>query len=241
LRPGNAKVTDYRLLQKRIGTSRNVIVQPSTYGLDNRCLLDALGQFERSAARGIAVVDRNVSDATLKELQAAGVCGIRFNLIQAGATTFEMVEPLAKRVAAFGWHVQVNASPEQILGGIAVWNRLPVSVVFDHMGHISAPSDRAFSMICSLVQKGQCWVKLSGCYIDTKVGAPTYADSAAVAKAYMKVAPERLIWGTDWPHPTTNDKPDDALLFDLLAEWSASESAWTRILVANPAMLYGFR
>jgi predicted TIM-barrel fold metal-dependent hydrolase len=241
LRPGNATVADYRLLQKRIGTKRNVVVQPSTYGVDNRCMLDALGQFGRANTRGIAVVNTGVLDAELKDLDAAGVCGIRFNLVQTGATTLEMVQPLAKRAAALGWHIQVNATAEQIFGSIAIWNRLPVPVVFDHLGHVTAPTAPVFGAIGKLLQRGKCWVKLSGAYMDTKVGAPSYADSAAVAKAYLREAPERLVWGTDWPHPTTNDKPDDAVLFDLLADWTGDERLWARILVDNPAMLYGFR
>ena len=115
LRPENATVADYRLLQKRIGIARHVIVQPSTYGVDNRCLLDALRQFGRATARGVAVVNTNVSDAELKEMDAAGVRGIRFNMQPAGVTTREMIKPLSKRIAGLGWHIQVNAPAEQIL------------------------------------------------------------------------------------------------------------------------------
>jgi predicted TIM-barrel fold metal-dependent hydrolase len=233
-------VADYRLLQRRIGITRHVVVQPSTYGTDNRCLLDALRQFGLETTRGIAVVNRDISDTTLAELKVAGVCGIRFNLIQAGATTFDMVEPLAKRIAGMGWHIQVNATPKQILAAQAVWTRLPVPVVFDHFGHVVSTKDPVFYAIVSWLQSGKCWVKLSGAYIDSKVGAPTYSDSAAVAKAYIQEAPGRLVWGTDWPHPTAHKKPDDALLFDLLAQWSRNKSTWHRILVDNPALLYGF-
>jgi predicted TIM-barrel fold metal-dependent hydrolase len=240
LRPGNATVADYRLLQRRIGIVRHVVVQPSTYGTDNRCLLDALRQFGLATTRGIAVVNRDISNTTLAELQAAGVCGIRFNLIQAGATTLDMVEPLAKRVAALGWHIQVNATPEQILAGQAVWTNLPIPVVFDHLGHAVSTREPVFGAIVRLLQGGKCWIKLSGVYIDSKVGPPAYSDSAAVAKAYIQEAPERLVWGTDWPHPTAHEKPDDALLFDLLARWSPNKSEWHRILVDNPAVLYGF-
>ncbi len=241
LHPANATVADYRLLQKRLGTTRNVIVQPSTYGVDNSCLLDALGQFGLSAARGIAVVNPAVSNAELKTLDAAGVRGIRFNLVQAGATSSDMIEPLSKRIATLGWHIQVNASADQILAAAALWNRLPVPVVFDHLAHVPEPRHPAFAAIATLLQKDKAWVKLSGAYIDTKIGPPTYADSTAVAEAYIKEAPQRLVWGTDWPHPTTNNKPDDALLFDLLAQWAVNEVTFTRILVDNPAKLYGFR
>jgi predicted TIM-barrel fold metal-dependent hydrolase len=204
-------------------------------------MLDALHQFGPGTTRGIAVVNTEVSDGALKELQIAGVCGIRFNLLQAGgATRLDMIQPLAKRIAALGWHVQINAPPDQILAAMPTWRTLPVPIVFDHLGHVSAARGPLFEALCNLLQSGKCWVKLSGAYIDTKVGAPTYADSGAVAKAYIKEAPERLVWGTDWPHPTATAKPDDALLFDLLAEWAQTQAMLTRILVDNPGKLYGF-
>jgi predicted TIM-barrel fold metal-dependent hydrolase len=240
LRPGDATVADYRLLENRIGTSRHVVVQPSTYGVDNRCLLDALRQFGAATARGIAVVNPDIADAQLKEMDTAGVRGIRFNLSQSGATTLEMVEPLAKRVARLGWHIQVNAPAEQIRSAAEIWNRLLVPVVFDHLAHVPEPGDSAYAVVSNLLQRGKAWVKLSGAYIDSTVGPPTYADRTAIAKAYVKQAPERLVWGTDWPHPTARRKPDDALLFDLLAVWVPHEPTRTRILVQNPMQLYGF-
>jgi predicted TIM-barrel fold metal-dependent hydrolase len=240
LRPANATVADYRLLQKRIGITRHVIVQPSTYGVDNRCMLDALRQFGQATARGVAVVNTHVSDPALKEMDGAGVRGIRFNMQPAGITTKEMIKPLSKRIAGLGWHIQINAPAEQILAAMPIWSSLPVPVVFDHLGHVSAPAVAAFNAMRRLLQSGHCWIKLSGAYMDTRVGAPTYADKGAVTKAYIKEAPERLVWGTDWPHPTENDKPDDALLFDLLAEWAVGKTVRNRILVENPAKLYRF-
>jgi D-galactarolactone isomerase len=243
LRPGDASVADYRKLQARIGTSRNVIVQPSTYGVDNRLLVEALGQFGPSA-RGVAVVNTDVTDAELKQLHAAGVRGIRFNLAQAGATTVEMVDPLAKRIAPMGWHIQVNAPAATILAAKDVWARQPCQIVFDHLAHVPHPDGVAhpvFAMVRGLLGDGKAWVKLSGAYADTKVGPPTYADSSAVAKAYVAAAPERLVWGSDWPHPSERDtKPDDAILFDLLADWAPDAGLRSRILVDNPARLYQF-
>lgn len=242
LRPADATVSDYRLLEKRLGIARSVTIQPSTYGTDNRCMLDALRQFGRARGRGIAVVDGNVSNAELRQMDAAGVRGIRFNLLQAGATPLDSLEPLAKRIAVFGWHVEVNASPEQIEANQATWNRIPVNVVFDHLAHITAPaqSHPAFGTIAKLLRQGKAWMKLSGAYMDRKTGPPTYADAGLVVRAYVKEAPERLVWGTDWPHPTEKKKPDDALLLDLLAEWVPEENTRNRILVDNAAKLYGF-
>jgi D-galactarolactone isomerase len=242
LRPGPATVADYRLLQKRLGTTRNVIVQPSTYGVDNRCLLDALHRFGLSATRGIAVLNTSVSDTELNELNAAGVRGIRFNLLQAGATTWDMLEPLSKRVAQLGWHVQMNASSAQILEASPLLQRLLCPVVFDHFGHTFARgrTDPAFNVIVKLLQARNGWLKLSGAYIDSRVGLDAYQKSTALAQAYLAQAPNQLLWGSDWPHPTAADKPDDAMLFDLLTQWVPDAVLRHQILVENPERLYGF-
>ncbi len=243
LKPADATVADYRMLQRRLGTSRNVVVQPSTYGTDNRCMLDALAQFG-AQSRGVAVVRPEVSDADLKALQAAGVRGIRFNLAQGGTTTIDMVDPLSRRVADLGWHIQVNAPADTITSAADLWRRLPCPVVFDHLAHVRGTDadDAAFTLVSELLQRGNAWVKLSGAYMDTKVGPPSYADKTRIAQAYVRMAPDRLVWGSDWPHPTekASNKPDDAILFDLLTVWAPDAATRSRILVANPATLYGF-
>jgi len=242
LKPADALVADYKLLQKRIGTSRNVVVTPSTYGTDNRVTLDAIAQIGPTA-RGVAVVDATVTDAELKRLNGLGIRGIRFNLVQAGATTAEMIEPLSRRVNDLGWHIQIHMKGEQIAGIEDLLLRVPSPIVFDHLGRLAQPNaldNPGFKTISKLIDKGRTWVKLSGAYQDTKVGPPTYSDTVAVARAYIKAAPERMVWASDWPHPTEKDKPDDAVLFDLLAEWAPEEVMRTRILVQNPATLYGF-
>ena len=242
LKPADALVADYKLLQKRIGTSRNVVVTPSTYGTDNRVTLDAIAQIGPTA-RGVAVVDATVTDAELKRLNGLGIRGIRFNLVQAGATTAEMIEPLSRRVNDLGWHIQIHMKGEQIAGIEDLLLRVPSPIVFDHLGRLAQPNaldNPGFKTISKLIDKGRTWVKLSGAYQDTKVGPPTYSDTVAVARAYIKAAPERMVWASDWPHPTEKDKPDDAVLFDLLAQWAPDEAMRTRILVQNPATLYGF-
>jgi D-galactarolactone isomerase len=243
LRPQDALVEDYRALQRRIGTARHVIVQPSTYGTDNRCTLDALATFGPEA-RAVAVVNDGVSDAELKRMDALGVRGIRFNLAQAGATTAEMIEPLSKRVNELGWHIQINATAAIIMSIMDILNRVPSPIVFDHLAHVPEPAginDPLFARVRGLIDKGKTWIKLSGAYQDTKIGPPTYADSSAVARAYVKAAPERMVWGSDWPHPSEQQvKPDDALLFDLLADWAPEETVRNRILVQNAETLYGF-
>jgi predicted TIM-barrel fold metal-dependent hydrolase len=244
LRPPDAPVDAYRLLQKRIGTTRNVVVTPSTYGTDNSCTLDAMAKLGASA-RGVAVVDASVADAELKRLNDLGIRGVRFNLVQSGATTVDMIEPLSKRVADLGWHVQIHMLGGEIVAIADLLKRLPSPIVFDHRARIPEPAGvdhPAFALVLNLVETGRAWVKLSGAYMDTKTGPPAYADTSKVARAYVKAAPERMVWGSDWPHPTekADSKPDDAILFDLLADWAPDEATRNRILIDNPAALYGF-
>ena len=243
LRPPEATVADYRLLQKRLATARNVVVQPSSYGTDNRCTLDALAQIGPTA-RAVAVVDTSVSDDELKRLAAAGVRGIRFNLVQKGATTVDMLLPLSKRVNELGWHIQIHMLGDQIVEIDELLQRVPCPIVFDHFGRIpgsESVNHPAFRVIRKLIDGGRAWVKLSSAYLNTRIGGPSYSDMAELAVAYVQAAPERMVWGTDWPHPTEKEnKPDDARLFDLLAEWVPIDSIRHRLLVENPEALYGF-
>ena len=241
----DATVSAYRLLQKRLGTTRNVVVQPLAFGIDNRCTLDALAQFGPSA-RGVAVVDTSVTDAELKSMAAAGVRGIRVNFTSLqswGKTTPEMLETLAKRVNELDWHVQVLMLGDQIAQMEGLLQRLPTQLVIDHLGRIPQPeglNHPGYAAVRRLLDKGRTWMKLSEAYADTKVGPPGYADTSKIARAYVSAAPERMIWGSDWPHPTQKEKPDDAVLFDLLTDWAPDEATRQRILVTNPEALYGF-
>lgn len=242
LKPGNASVADYRRLQQRLKTTRNVIVQPSSYGTDNRLLVDSLAQFG-GRARGVAVVDTGATDAQLRQLHAAGVRGIRISLTPPGITTWSMIKPLAARVAPLGWHVQVHAFAADLLPARDLFADLPCPVVFDHLGRVPQPDalhHPAATMIRDLLQRDRAYVKLSGFYFDSKVGAPGYTDSIELARAYAAEAPERVLWGSDWPHPTEQRKvlPDDAVLLDALALAVGDESKRHQVLVENPTRLY---
>ena len=243
--PQGATVTDYRLLQRRLGTTRSVVVQPSTYGVDNRCLVDALGQLG-SASRGVAVVDTGVQDAELKDLTTAGVRAIRVNFVSPqtwGTTTPDILETLTRRVTPFGWHVQILMTADQIAAHESVIKALPAQIVIDHLGRIPQPGGLNHPGVAAmrrLLDTGRVWVKLTEPYEDSKLGPP-YADSSEVARTYVQAAPERMLWGTDWPHPTQREiKPDDALLLDLLTNWAPDAATRQRILVNNPAELFGF-
>ena len=243
--PTEAAVPQYRLLQRRIGTTRVVVVTPRNYATQNAVTLDAISQLG-AAARGVAVLHPTVTDAELGRLHAGGIRGIRFSLNDpaTAVVTLDMVEPLSARVADLGWHAQFNIDGDQIVDWAPMLRRLPSATVFDHMGHPPLPAGTAHPshrVILELLDRGRTWVKLSGAYSNTRVGAP-YPEATAIARAFVKAAPERLVWGSDWPHPTEppDRKPNDAVLFDLLSEWAPDERIRHSILVENPAALYGF-
>ena len=245
LPPTDAAVPQYRLLQKRIGTTRVVIVTPRNYVTENQVTVDAIAQLGPNA-RGVAVLHPTVTDTELKRLHDAGVRGIRFSLADpaVAVVTLDMVEPLSKRVADLDWHVQFNVEGQQIVEWAALLRRLPSQIVFDHMGHSPLPAGiehPSHGIIRGLIDRGRTWVKLSGAYSNTSVGPP-YPDATKIAQAFVKAAPERMVWGSDWPHPSEapDRKPNDAVLFDLLSEWAPDEATRHRILVENPVALYGF-
>jgi predicted TIM-barrel fold metal-dependent hydrolase len=243
--PTNATAADYRLLQRRIGTTRVVVVTPRNYATENAVTLDALERFGANA-RGVAVVHPTVASGELKRFHVAGIRGIRFSLSDpaTAVVTVDMVEPLSKRAADLGWHVQFNLDGDQIVEWADMLRRLPSTIVFDHMGHPPQPAGVAHPshrVVRELIDRGRTWVKLSGAYSNTRVGPP-FPDATEIARAFVRAAPERLVWGSDWPHPTEppERKPNDALLFDLLAEWATDAGTRHRILVENPVTLYGF-
>lgn len=243
--PPDAPVAAYRQLQQRLGTQRAVVVTPSTYGTDNACTLDALDQLG-DGARGVAVVAQDVGDAELDRLHARRVRGLRVNFVTPqswGETTPGMLTTLARKVARLeGWHIQVFMHPEQIVALESVLAALPVPLVVDHLGRVDpaeGPAAEAYGVLRRLLDGGNAWVKLSGAYMRST--APAYADTLPLAQALVRAAPERLVWGSDWPH--TTEAPgtvNDAGLVDLLRAWAGSDAAMDRILVDNPARLYGF-
>lgn len=241
-----ATANDYRLLQQRIGTTRAVVVQPKNYGTDNTCTIDAIAQLGIANTRGIAVLHPTVTGAELQRLDHAGIRGLRFSVWNPTdtVTTIDMIEPLAKRINELGWHVQLHMSGDQLVENAMLLDRLVCPIVIDHMGRMPAQigaKHSAFRVICRLIDKGCTWVKLAGAYLNTEEGPPAYRDATAIARAFSNYAPERMLWGSDWPHVTEREhKPDDALLFDLLADWIPDEKACHLALVENPAALYGF-
>ena len=241
-----ATVNEYRRLQKRLGTTRAVIVTPRSYGVDNRVTVDAIEQLGIQNARGVAVLRTDTTDAQLQELDDAGIRGIRFSLYTPthAAASFDMVEELSPRVEPFGWHLQLHWTADQFVAHEAMLKRLPSRLVIDHMARLPQPAGidhPAVRIMNALLERGRTWVKLSGPYLDSQLGERgQYRDIDAVPRHWIKIAPERLVWGSDWPHPTEVIKPDDAKLLDLMGRWTESEAVIKKIFVTNPAALYGF-
>lgn len=232
----------YREVQKKLGLTRTVIVAPSGYGADNSCTLEAMAKLG-STARGVAIVDPAASDAELDRLTRLGIRGIRYHM-RGGVLTWDTMPRMAARVAAVGWHVQLQCESRELSEHESIISRLPCDLVIDHMGRFDAAtpeSDQDWRLLMKLLAGGRCWVKLSGPYYGSKSGPPLYADKARVAKALIKAAPERMVWASNWPHPSYKKNfPDEGKLLDTIAEWTQDETLRRRILVDNAARLYGF-
>jgi D-galactarolactone isomerase len=237
----DANVEDYRLLQKRLGLKRCVVVQPSSYGLDHRALLNGLRRLGRDA-RGVAVVDSSVDKKTLAELNEQGVVGTRFNLVQRGATHDSMLEPVAHLVREYGWHLQLHMSAEVFLAVADRLAALPVPIVIDHLARVNTDPLRSAEVearLLKLLDHGDTWIKLSGAYIASH-DHPCYRDLDGFVQRLLKSHPERAVWGSDWPHVTEAEKPNDADLLNLTERWAPDERVRRRIFVDNPASLYKF-
>ena len=241
--PPLAPVSAYRKIMQRLGISRVVVVQPAAYGKDNRCTLDALAELG-DCARGVAVVDETATDEELQQLTEAGVRGVRFHMLPGGALPWEILETVAAKVHDFGWHVQLQMDGRHLHERVPLLERLPGTLVIDHTGKFLDPvttDHDGFKALLRLIDSGGTWVKLSAPYETSKLGPPGYADVGALARALVAAAPGRMLWASNWPHPSAQpDPPNDAMLMDVLLHWVEDHKTIARILVDNPAELYRF-
>ena len=241
--PPDAPVANYLKVRARLGIERTVVVQPSTYGTDNRCTLDAIAALGPST-RGVVVVDQSVSDAELDWMTKIGVRGIRFHMMEGGALPWDILETMAARVGNFGWHVQLQLDGRTLPEREALLKSLPGTLVVDHVGKFMepVPTDHpAFRVLLKLVESGRTYVKLSAPYNWSKSGPPNYSDVGRLATALAKAAPERMLWATNWPHPMPDTPiPDDAWVLDMMLEWIPDDAVRHKTFVDNPAQLYGF-
>jgi predicted TIM-barrel fold metal-dependent hydrolase len=255
--PGPASLADLLAHQQALKLDRVVIVQPSAYGTDNTCTLDALHHLG-NRARGVAVVDAMASKETLQDLHEAGVRGLRINLETAGVTqphaARQHLAKAAAQAAPLGWHVQLYTDLRVVAALHDAIRDLPVTVVFDHFAKAEAakgPDQPELAALLSLVRLGKAYVKLSAPRRISDL--PDHRDAGEIAKALAKANPERLLWGSDWPHPGARPgiardpnriepfhPDDDGLALNRLNSWMGSAGLTRQILVDNPARLYGF-
>jgi D-galactarolactone isomerase len=246
LQPPDATVAEYRRVQAVLDLDRVVVVQPSTYGLDNSCTLDAvaqLGHGERADARAVVVVDDQTTDAELDRLTSLGARGARFHMLPGGAVPWEMMPRVAERIASHGWHVQLQMNGRELIDRLDALLMLPTSLVVDHVGRFMPPvavDDERFVALLRLVDTGRCWVKLSAPYESAVDPTHRYEAVSRLVAALVERAPERMLWATNWPHPGQTDPPSLTDIDRLGSEWMQGRDVRKRILVDNPAEVYGF-
>jgi len=241
--PPDAVTTDYVSMLKNNRCDRGVLVQPSVYGTDNSCMVDAL-RSGLHALRGIAVVEADVTDRELEDLHSAGVRGVRINLAsETEGLTLADGERLAPRLKAMGWHLQFYLDLPKMPEAESRLGQLQIDIVIDHFARCQSAEgvdSPAFQALQRLVRRDNCWAKIMGPYFVSK-NAPSYPDVTPLARALVAAAPDRIVWGTDWPHPGARAlMPEDHVLADLLAQWVPDETQRRKVLVDNPARLYDF-
>jgi predicted TIM-barrel fold metal-dependent hydrolase len=240
--PPDAPESAWSKMAGTVGLERMVVVQASVYGTDNRRTVTAVENFGLDRARGIVMIEESVDPKALHDLNERGIRGTRFITTITGGPTIDNLPGVAKKVADFGWHIEMYVPRHLWPELLPIVADLPVPVVFDHMGGLSADTDENdpdLIGILRLLETGKCWVKLCG-YRASVTGHP-YTDVAPLAARYVSAAPERCVWGSDWPHTTLADyMPDDGDLFDLLCDWAPDEDVRKQILVDNPTKLYNF-
>lgn len=245
--PPAAPLDHFHKLMARLGVDRGVVVQPMAHGLDNAVTLDAIANSD-GRLLGVAKIDDTVSDDDLNAMHDGGMRGARFNMIQAsgGEVNLPMFERIADRIAALGWSITFHARPDEIVAHRDWFRTLELPVILDHFGRISfgdGTDQPAFQALLTLLrEEGHIWAKLT-CAERNTVEGPPYRDALPYAHAMVDIAPDRLIWGTDWPHSQRwepGDMCDDGDLVDLVPEMIRDAGTRQAILVDNPARLFGF-
>lgn len=245
LPPGLPGPAEYRQVMQWLGIDRLVVTQGNAYQFDNGSLLDSLKDFG-AQARGVAVITGDTSDADMQSLSEAGVTGARIMDLPGGAAGLEYLEAVDARAAAFNWCTAVQFDGSDLLKHEARLLALESRYIFDHHGKFFkgiTPSSPEVDALKRLLDTGKCWFKFAGCYESSLSGGPDYADVGEIAKVIARYAPERIIWGTNWPHnlaQKTEDYPNEAALLDLILDWVPDTATQQRLFVDNPSELFGF-
>lgn len=235
----------YRPIAEKLGLERAVFVNAKPFGTDNAVILDAVARFGKDRARGIAVCDGTVTDKELSEMNEGGIRGLRFSVWNPAnaVVSFEDCFPLSERIKDMGWNVQLHMGASQLLEHAEVIRKIRSKIVIDHMGRLDPKlgvKDPAWDFMKEMIDRGNTWVKISGPYLNTVTGEP-WEDAAETAKAIAAWAPERVVWGSDYPHTTEKVKPDEGVLTEMIKDWFPTKEARELALVKNPEEVYGFR
>jgi predicted TIM-barrel fold metal-dependent hydrolase len=242
--PPDAPLARFRELQATLGLERAVLVNASCHGSDNRVILDAIGQ-SKGQYRGVANVHASITDAELKRLNEGGVRGIRFNFVEhlGGTPDLDDFDALVQRIAPLGWHVVLHFDAKDLVDFGDMLRDLPVPFVIDHMGRVPTKEgldQRPFRILLETARMDNCWVKICGAERISSAGPP-FTDAVPFAQAVLAVAPDRTLWGTDWPHPNIRrHMPNDGDLVDLIPLYMPDAALRQAVLVDNPDRLYGF-
>ena len=242
--PPDAPLERFIELQKTLGLERAVLVNASCHGTDNRVILDAIAQ-SGGRYRGVANVDRSITDAELERLHEGGIRGIRFNFVAhlGGTPDLDEFHELVNRIAPLGWHVVLHFDAKDLVEFEDMLRKLPVPFIIDHMGRVPAKDgleQKPFKILLETLRMDNCWVKICGAERITSEGPP-FHDAVPFAQALLKVAPDRILWGTDWPHPNIKKwMPNDGDLVDLIPLMMPDPALQQKVLVDNPHRLYGF-
>jgi predicted TIM-barrel fold metal-dependent hydrolase len=242
--PPDSGIDAFEQLQHRLGLSRAVFVQASCHGTDNSAMLDAI---QRGGGRyaGVAMIDESFSVSEIGRLHDAGVRGTRFNFVAhlGGAPELDVFWRIVERVRRFDWHIVLHFDAKDLPQYADLLDRMPCPYVIDHMARVPVTGgleQEPFQQLLELMRDERCWVKVSGAERLTADGPPPYDDVVPFARALIAAAPDRVLWGTDWPHPNVRHMPDDGDLLDLLAQFAADSDQRHQILVRNPETLYDF-
>ncbi len=245
--PPDALLPQYEALLDHLGVQRAVLVQPSIYGTDNLALLSAI-KTNPSRFRGVAVVDWDASDRALEDLHAAGIRGVRCNIVDLaeakGILPIQLLTKLAKKIAPFGWHLEFLMHVNEFPNLAQLMLNFPVPIVLGHLGYLKTSlgtQDPGFQNLLSLMREERAWVKLTGPYRITTEEKIPYSDTNPFAHALIAANPKQVVWGTDWPHVMVKGiMPNDADLLDLLQVWIPDPAIRKQVLSENPERLYQF-
>jgi len=245
--PPDALLDDWKRLAATLGVERGVIVQPSVYGTDNAVTLANL-EAMRGSWRAVVVVEDDIPDAELERMHALGVRGIRFNVVDVatdkGKLPMDGVRRMAERIRPLGWHVQFLMHVDDYPDLERMFEGFPTDIVIDHFGYMKAakgPQHPGFQAFLRLLKGGRCWVKFTGAYRISGEPRLPYSDVTPLAHALLAANADRVVWGTDWPHPKHEGAmPNDGEMCERLADWVPDAALRRKVLVDNPARLYGF-